>query len=195
MARINEGSHSFTCHPHVYPQLKWTIHACTPQPQTITTLWLVLISSPAKDRRLSWPGWLGEMLRWFACRRWSPIAVLTGPTYSNFDDTPNTVTTTPCCHQKETNGWYSLAGVSALSFSAATGNGTTRGYAKMRTGNLWVGQLSDWSTHGCRSKLLFVSSKYETFLTLPYLWGGSIQLPALRPHSRAHFATPYEPKG
>jgi len=33
------------------------------------------------------------------------------------------------------------------------------------------------------------------YLTLPYLWGGSIQLPALRPHSRAHCATPYELKG
>ena len=25
LARVNEGSHSFTCHPHVYPQVKWTI--------------------------------------------------------------------------------------------------------------------------------------------------------------------------
>jgi len=28
MARVNEGSegsHSFTCHPQVYPQVKWTI--------------------------------------------------------------------------------------------------------------------------------------------------------------------------
>jgi len=24
MARVNEGSHSFTCHPHVYPQVEWT---------------------------------------------------------------------------------------------------------------------------------------------------------------------------
>jgi len=22
MARVNEGSHSFTCHPHVYPQVE-----------------------------------------------------------------------------------------------------------------------------------------------------------------------------
>ena len=27
---------------------------------------LVLISRPAEGRRLSWPGWLGEILRWFA---------------------------------------------------------------------------------------------------------------------------------
>ena len=69
MARVNEGSHSFTCHPHVYPQVEWTIPAFTPQLHSITALWLVLISCPAEGRRLSWPGWLGEILRWFARRR------------------------------------------------------------------------------------------------------------------------------
>jgi len=66
MARVNEGSHSFTCHPYVYPQVEWTIPAFTPQPQSITALWLVLISHRAKGRRLSWPGWLGKILMWFA---------------------------------------------------------------------------------------------------------------------------------
>jgi len=66
MARVNEGAHSFTCHRHVYPQVEWTTIAFTPQPQSITTLWLVLISRPAEGRRLSWPGWLGDILRWFA---------------------------------------------------------------------------------------------------------------------------------
>jgi len=37
----------------------------TSQPQSIAALWPVLISRPAEDRRLSWPGWLGEILRWF----------------------------------------------------------------------------------------------------------------------------------
>ena len=37
----------------------------TPQPQSVAALWLVLISRPAEDRRLSWPGRLGEILRWF----------------------------------------------------------------------------------------------------------------------------------
>jgi len=63
MARVNKGSHSFTCHPHVYPQVEWTIPAFTPQPQSITALWLLLISRPDEGRRLSWPGWLGEILR------------------------------------------------------------------------------------------------------------------------------------
>ena len=67
MARVNEWSHnSFAFHPHVYPQVEWTIPAFTPQPQSITALWLVLISCPTEDRRLSWPGWLGEILRRFA---------------------------------------------------------------------------------------------------------------------------------
>jgi len=76
MARVNDGSHSFTCHPHVYPQVEWTIPAFIPQPQSITTLWLVLISHPTEGSRLSWPGWLGEIVRWL---RRSPIPVLTGP--------------------------------------------------------------------------------------------------------------------
>jgi len=54
MARVNKGSHSFTCHPDVYRQMEWTIPAFTPQPQSITALWLVLISRPAEGRRLSW---------------------------------------------------------------------------------------------------------------------------------------------
>ena len=68
MARVNELSHRFACHPHVYPQVKWTIPAFTAQPQSITTLWLALISRPAEGRRLSWPRRLGEILRWFICQ-------------------------------------------------------------------------------------------------------------------------------
>jgi len=44
MARVNEGSHSFTCQPHVYPQLEWTMPAFTPQLQSITALWLTFPS-------------------------------------------------------------------------------------------------------------------------------------------------------
>ena len=40
--------------------------AFTPQLQSVTALWLVLISCPAEGRRLSWPVWLGEILGWFA---------------------------------------------------------------------------------------------------------------------------------
>jgi len=49
--------------------------AFTPQLQSITALWLVLIFRPAQGRRLSGPGWLGEILRWFVRRRWSPIPI------------------------------------------------------------------------------------------------------------------------
>jgi len=55
MAHVNEGSRSFTCHPHLYPQMDWAMPAFTPQLQSITALWLVLISRPAEGRRLSWP--------------------------------------------------------------------------------------------------------------------------------------------
>jgi len=37
-----------------YIQVEWTIPAFTPQPQSITALWLVLISRPTEGRRLSW---------------------------------------------------------------------------------------------------------------------------------------------
>jgi len=40
--------------------------AITPQPQSVTALWLVLISHPAEGRRLSWPSWLREILGWLA---------------------------------------------------------------------------------------------------------------------------------
>jgi len=54
------SSHSFICHILVYPQVEWA----TPQPQSVIALWLVLISRPAEGRRLSWPGLLGEILKW-----------------------------------------------------------------------------------------------------------------------------------
>ena len=38
----------------------------TPSQQGVASLWLVLISRLAEGRRLSWPEWLGEILRRFA---------------------------------------------------------------------------------------------------------------------------------
>jgi len=61
MARVNEGSHSFTCHPHVYPQAEWIVPAFTSQPQSITALWLVLISRPTEGR--TWVG-LGGLVKY-----------------------------------------------------------------------------------------------------------------------------------
>jgi len=54
-ACVNKGSHSSTYHPHVRPKVEWVISAFTPQPQSVTALWLVLISRSTDDRRLSWP--------------------------------------------------------------------------------------------------------------------------------------------
>jgi len=63
LARVNTGSRSFTCHPSI---CRMSRLAFTPQPQSITALWPVLVSRPVEGRRLSWPRWLGEILRWFA---------------------------------------------------------------------------------------------------------------------------------
>jgi len=48
MARVNEGSHSFTCHPHVYQQVELVISAYTLQPQNVTVVWPVLIFIPLR---------------------------------------------------------------------------------------------------------------------------------------------------
>jgi len=37
----------------------------SPQLQSVTTFWLVLISCPAEGRRLSRSCWLGDILEWF----------------------------------------------------------------------------------------------------------------------------------
>ena len=63
-ARVNKGLGSFTCHPYMYVHLKWNKPAFTPGPQNVT-LWLVIISRPTEGKKLNWPGWLGEILRWF----------------------------------------------------------------------------------------------------------------------------------
>jgi len=39
MERVNEGSHSFTCHRQVYPQVEWSIPTFTPHPQSVIVLW------------------------------------------------------------------------------------------------------------------------------------------------------------
>ena len=41
-------------------------------------------SFPVPLRAGGWVGWLGEILRWFVCRRRSPIPVLTGPDVEQF---------------------------------------------------------------------------------------------------------------
>ena len=54
-------------HSGIGVQPKWNKPAFTPRPQNVTSLWLVglLISHSTEGRRLGWPGWLGEILRWF----------------------------------------------------------------------------------------------------------------------------------
>jgi len=54
MARVNDGWHSFTCHPHVYSQVEWAIPVFTVQPQSITALWPASFSS-----LLGVGGWVG----------------------------------------------------------------------------------------------------------------------------------------
>ena len=62
MARVNEGSHSFARQQHVYPQVECSVPAFNRQLQSVAALSLVLISRTTEGRRLSWPGWLGEIL-------------------------------------------------------------------------------------------------------------------------------------
>ena len=100
MARVNERSHNFTSHPHVYPQVEWTIPAFTPQPQSVTALWTVLIFRPAEGRRLSWPEWLVTNRGGLLARRRSPTQYSPGPAYSNFVDRDHRATTKPSRHSR-----------------------------------------------------------------------------------------------
>jgi len=62
MARVNKGS-QFYLLPTRFSTSRMN-HTCLySQAQSITALWLVLISCPTQGRRLNWPG---EILRWFA---------------------------------------------------------------------------------------------------------------------------------
>jgi len=69
LAHVNEESH---CHPRVYPQVEWATPALTSQLQSISALWLVIISRPAEARRQSFV----KYWRSLHTRRWSPIPVL-----------------------------------------------------------------------------------------------------------------------
>jgi len=77
MARVNEGLHSFTCHPHVYPQVEGPAFY-SPAAENHRTL-ADTHFRPAEDRRLSWPEWLVTNRGGLPARWLSPIPVLTGP--------------------------------------------------------------------------------------------------------------------
>ena len=75
MACVNERSQSFTCHPHVYPQVVWTTPAFTPSHR---------VSPPLADTHFTVPrrtegwvdlgGWLHTKIK---CRReWNPDMVI-----------------------------------------------------------------------------------------------------------------------
>jgi len=58
VAHVNERSHSFTCHPRVYPQVEWTIPAFTPSRRASPPFGRYSFYRPMEGRRLSWPRWL-----------------------------------------------------------------------------------------------------------------------------------------
>jgi len=58
MARVKDGSHSFTCHPYMHPRME-SNHTCLYFPGTEHYALLpALISCLSEGRRLSWPEWL-----------------------------------------------------------------------------------------------------------------------------------------
>jgi len=67
MARVNKGSHSFTCHPHVYSLVEWTISAFNPPAaQRHRTLAGIHFRPTLRVGGWVYLWWLGEILRWFA---------------------------------------------------------------------------------------------------------------------------------
>jgi len=64
--------------PAVHTFIHMSHPAFTAESESIAALSLVLIFRPAEGRRLSWPEWLGEIVRWFA-----RLKVVTHPTVSH----------------------------------------------------------------------------------------------------------------
>jgi len=77
MARVNVGSQLYMPPIHLSMNAMNQI-AFTPQLQSFTALWPVLISRSTDGRRLSWHGWPVTYRGGFSAQRWSPIPVLTG---------------------------------------------------------------------------------------------------------------------
>jgi len=50
-----EESHSFTCHPHLYPVTEWAMPAFIPSRRASRNFGQYSFPSPTEDRRLSWP--------------------------------------------------------------------------------------------------------------------------------------------
>ena len=73
---VNYKSHRFTCHPHVYPHVEWTIPVFTPHLQTVAAFWLVLKYHPLTVRDWVGLGGLVKYWRGLLARRRSPIPVL-----------------------------------------------------------------------------------------------------------------------
>ena len=77
MARVKEITHAVLPATHTFIH-EWNEPSCLhSQPQSITTLWPVLISRVTDGRRLSWPGWLVAHQGDMPARRRSPIPVPT----------------------------------------------------------------------------------------------------------------------
>jgi len=100
MVSVNEGSHRFTCHPHVYPQVEWTIAAITRQPR----------ASPHFGRYsfsvlLRVEGWVG-LIGWSQTEGFTRPQTVThpstnrAPSCSNFVDRDQRDTTKPSRHLK-----------------------------------------------------------------------------------------------
>ena len=77
MARVNEGSHSFTCHPHVYPQVEWAILPLLPMQPRRASPHFDRYSFPVPLRVGGWVGLSGLVKYWggLPARRRSPVPV------------------------------------------------------------------------------------------------------------------------
>ena len=89
--------HTILPAPALLSTCRMSHSAFTPQPQSITALWTVLISRPTWWRRLNWPAWLATVhtKMVYTCLKKEFISVQPSSIYSIFVDAPSDTTATP----------------------------------------------------------------------------------------------------
>jgi len=112
VARVNEGAYSFTCHPHVYPQVEWTIPALLPSCRASPHCGRYTFSVPLRVG-----GWV-SLSGWLQVEVTHPSTNRARHTLTSLIET-NALPLNQAAGKDEASWWLSLVGsVFWISFSA-----------------------------------------------------------------------------